>query len=159
MRPCSTGRNGQPFVGLAVAEANQSAPTTMNIQDIIKRLTKEDIAKLNEIHEDFANAEEFGDCEYYPEHVYDIIADAVDRFVDDWFDAIGTTFRDTYNGNTIEVILVECDNGWVPSVRSDHWDAPDSTIDPELARADPKQALSWGIQEALIQHLIQEGVQ
>jgi hypothetical protein len=130
----------------------------MNIQDIINRLSKEDIAKLNAIHDDFANAEEYDDCEYYPEHVTNIIAGAVDKFVDDWFDAIGTTFRDHFNGDTIEVILVKCGDGWLPSVRSDHWDAPASIIDPELAVANPKQALSWGLQDALTQHFIEEGI-
>ena len=139
----------------------------MNIQDIINRLSKEDIAKLNEIHDDFANAEEYGDCEYYPEHVTNIIADAVDKFVDDWFYAmklspkrmpIGKTFRDTYNCDTIEVLLVKCGKGWLPSVRSDHWDAPASTIDPQLALADPREAMSWGICDALTQHIIEEGI-
>jgi hypothetical protein len=130
----------------------------MNIQDIINRLTKEDITKLNEIHDDFANNEESGDFNYQPHDVVDLIADAVDRFVDDWFDAIGTTFRDDFNGDTIEVILVECGRGWLPSVRSGHWDAPASTIDPELALADPKQAMSWGILDALTQHIIEEGI-
>jgi hypothetical protein len=130
----------------------------MNIQDIINRLTKEDITKLNEIHDDFANNEESGDFNYQPHDVVDLIADAVDRFVDDWFDAIGTTFRDDFNGDTIEVILVECGRGWLPSVRSGHWDAPASTIDPELALADPKEAMAWGILDALTQHIIEEGI-
>ena len=130
----------------------------MNIQDIINRLSKEDIAKLNEIHDDFANNEESGDFNYQPHDVVDLIVDAVDRFVDGWFDAIGTTFRDTYNWDNIEVILVKCGDGWLPSVRSEHWDAPASTIDPELALAEPKEAMAWGILDALTQHIIEEGV-
>ncbi len=130
----------------------------MNIQDIIDRLSKEDIAKLNEIHSDFANAECYDDCEYYPEHIHNIINDAVSKFVDDWFDAIGTTFRDTYECDTIEVILVKCGDGWLPSVRSEHHDAPASTIDPELALADPKEAMAWGITDALTQHIFEEGI-
>jgi hypothetical protein len=139
----------------------------MNIQDIIDRLSKEDIAKLNEIHSDFANAECYDDCEYYPEHVHDIINDAVSKSVNDWFDAIGmafcdtyegTAFRDTYECDTIEVILVKCGNGWLPSVRSEHHDAPASTIDSELALADPKEAMAWGITDALTQHIFEEGI-
>ena len=130
----------------------------MNTQDIINRLSKEDIAKLNEIHDDFVNNGESGDFNYQPHDVVDLIADAVDKFVDDWFDAIGTTFRDTYNCDTIEVMLVKCGDGWLPSVRSDHWDAPASIIDPELALADPKEAMSWGIVDALTQHIIEEGI-
>ena len=130
----------------------------MNIQDIINRLTKEDIAKLNEIHDDFTNNEESGDYGYQPHDVVDIICNAVDGFVNDWFDAIGTTFRDTYNCDTIEVILVKSGDGWLPSVRSDHWDAPASTIDPELAMANPREAMAWGIVDALTQHIIEEGI-
>lgn len=130
----------------------------MNIQDIINRLTKEDIAKLNEIHDDFANNEESGDFNYQPHDVVDLIVDAVDKFVDDWFDAIGTTFRDTYNCDMIEVILVKCGDGWLPSVRSHHWDAPASTIDQELAMANPREAMAWGICDALTQHIIEEGI-
>lgn len=130
----------------------------MNIQDIINRLSEEDIAKLNEIHDDFSNNEESGDFNYQPHDVVDLIVDAVDKFVDDWFDAIGTTFRDSYNWDNIEVILVKSGDGWLPSVRSDHWDAPASTIDPQLALADPKEAMSWGICDALTQHIIEEGI-
>ena len=139
----------------------------MNIQDIINHLSKEDIAKLNEIHDDFANNEESGDFNYQPHDVVDLLANAVDKFVDDWFYAmklspkrmpIGKTFRDTYNCDTIEVLLVKCGKGWLPSVRSDHWDAPASTIDPELALADPKEAMAWGILDALTQHIIEEGI-
>jgi hypothetical protein len=127
----------------------------MNIQDIINRLSKEDIAKLNEIHDDFSNNE---DPSYQPHDVVDIIANAVDRFVDDWIDVIGTNFRDTYKCDTIEIILVECGNGWLPSVRSRHWDAPASTIDPELAVDNPRDALAWGIIDALTEHVIEKGI-
>jgi len=130
----------------------------MNIQDIINRLSKEDITKLNEIHDDFVNNGESGDYEYIPDDVSQILFDPVFKFVDDWFDAIGTTFRDTYNCDTIEVILVKCGDGWLPSVRSDHWDAPASTIDRELALANPREAMAWGIVDALTQHIIEEGI-
>ena len=130
----------------------------MNIQDIINRLSKEDIAKLNEIHDDFVNNGESGDYEYIPDDVSQILFDPVFKFVDDWFDAIGTTFRDHFNGDTIEVILVKCGDGWLPSVRSDHWDAPASTIDRELALANPREAMAWGIVDALTQHIIEEGI-
>lgn len=130
----------------------------MTITDIINRLTKEDIEQLNVIHQNFANAEETDDYDYHRDDVHDIIRNAVDKFVDDWFDAIGTTFTDTYECDTIEVILVKCGDGWLPSVRSDHWDAPASIIDSELAVADPKEAMSWGIVDALTQHIIEEGI-
>lgn len=130
----------------------------MNINDIISRLTKEDIEQLNVIHQNFANAADNDDYDYDQLDVHDIIAAVVDKFVDDWFDAIGTTFKDTYECDTIEVILVKCGDGWLPSVRSDHWDAPASTIDPELALSDPKRAMAWGIVDALTQHIIEEGI-
>lgn len=124
----------------------------MRIENIIKTLSSEQVEKINEIHESLAR----GDDDYDTSDIDDITYPAVLDFVR--ANDIGKVFRDTYNTDTIEVILVEAGKGWLPSVRSDHWDAPASTVDPELALADPKEAMAWGIGDALTQHLAEEGI-
>jgi hypothetical protein len=124
----------------------------MRIENIIKTLSSDQVARINEIHEALAR----GDDDYDTSDIDDITYPVVLNFVRE--NDIGKVFRDTYNTDTIEVILVEAGKGWLPSVRSDHWDAPVSTVDPELALADPKEAMAWGIGDALTQHLAEEGI-
>jgi hypothetical protein len=124
----------------------------MRIENIIKKLSPEQINKINEIHASFVE----GESDHDVSEINNIIYDTVLNFVNE--NDLGKVFNDTYNFDTIEVLLVECDGGWLPSVRSDHWDAPASIVDCELALPNPKEAMAWGIVDALAQHFAEEGI-
>jgi hypothetical protein len=64
--------------------------------------------------------------------------------------------RTTFDGDYMEILVVQCKDGYLPSVRTDSWDAPASTIDPNLAVASRKEALAWGLCDALTAHLGEE---
>jgi hypothetical protein len=64
--------------------------------------------------------------------------------------------RTTFDGDYMEILVVECNNGYIPSVRTDNWDAPASTIDSSLAVESRKDALAWGLCDALIAHIGEE---
>ena len=61
--------------------------------------------------------------------------------------------RMMFNGDRMEILVVPCNDGYIPSVRTDNWDAPASTIDTSLAVASRKDALAWGLCDALTAHI------
>jgi hypothetical protein len=55
----------------------------------------------------------------------------------------------TGKGGFIDVMLYKSRKGWIPSVRSDWWDAPASSVGSELS-CKAWEALAWGLCDALV---------
>jgi hypothetical protein len=124
------------------------------ISKFISSLSDETIEAANAIHKEYTNED---NGEYFDAHMelHDLLIGSIEEFV---LNERINKVDETYNGDHIEVFIVAapCD-GFVPSVRTDHHDAPASTIDPELA-VPFEQAMVWGFGDAIIAHILEQGI-
>lgn len=126
------------------------------IAKFIATLPDETIDAVNLIHRGYIAEEDddIGDSIDAHMEIHDLLVDAIEEFVTN--ENI-TKINETYNGDHIEVFLVEAGDGFIPSVRTDHHDAPASTIDEALA-APKEQAMAWGFADAVISHILEQGI-
>lgn len=99
------------------------------------------------------------DDEYYIRtKLSDLISPACNRFAKDFFRKGEPSDDEQYLfGRGIDIILQKWDEGWVPSVRTNYWDAPSSTIDEGCAVDTATDALSWGLCDALTYQILNKG--
>jgi len=90
---------------------------------------------------------------------------AVKRYANDIFkkpidgelEAIGFDFR--LGDDLMEVFCVKRGKkGWVASVVTNYWDAPESTCDDSTCVPTPAEAFEWGFGDAMAHHFIAEKV-
>jgi hypothetical protein len=125
------------------------------ISKFIATLSDETIEAANQIHRFYIDNEDIGESFDSTMELHDLLIGSIEEFV---LNERINKVDETYNGDHIEVFIVAapCD-GFVPSVRTDHFDAPASTIDPELA-VPFEQAMVWGFGDAIIAHILEQGI-
>ena len=125
------------------------------ISKFISSLSDETIEAANQIHRFYIDNEDIGESFDAHMELHDLLIGSIEEFV---LNERINKVDETYNGDHIEVFIVAapCD-GFVPSVRTDHFDAPASTIDPELA-VPFEQAMVWGFGDAIIAHILEQGI-
>ena len=123
------------------------------IAKFIATLSDEIIEAANQIHRFYID--NIGESFDSTMELHDLLIGSIEEFV---LNERINKVDETYNGDHIEVFIVAapCD-GFVPSVRTDHYDAPASTIDPELA-VPFEQAMVWGFGDAIIAHILEQGI-
>jgi hypothetical protein len=123
----------------------------------IATLSDETIEAANLIHRYyiFDGGSDIGDSIDANMELHDLLIRSIEEFV---MDERIAEVNETYNGDHIEVFLVAVGDGFVPSVRTNHIDAPASTIDPELAVPSVAQAMAWGFGDAVINHILEQGI-
>jgi len=123
------------------------------IAKFIATLSDEIIEAANQIHRFYID--NIGESFDSTMELHDLLIGSIEEFV---LNERINKVDETYNGDHIEVFIVAapCD-GFVPSVRTDHYDAPASTTDPELA-VPFEQAMVWGFGDAIIAHILEQGI-
>ena len=124
------------------------------ISKFISSLSDETIEAANAIHKEYINED---NGEYFDAHMelHELLIKHIEDFV---LNEGITQVRETYNGDQVEVFLCQHDDGtFFPSVRTNHIDAPASTIDPTLG-VSFEQAMAWGFGDAIIAHILEQGI-
>ena len=124
------------------------------ISKFISSLSDETIEAANAIHKEYTNED---NGKFFDAHMelHELLIKHIEDFV---LNEGITQVRETYNGDYVEVFLCQQDDGtFLPSVRTDHIDAPASTIDPTLG-VPFEQAMEWGFGDAIIAHILEQGI-
>jgi hypothetical protein len=124
------------------------------ISKFIATLSDETIEAANAIHKEYINEDNGESFDAHME-LHELLIKHIEDFV---LNEGITQVRETYNGDQVEVFLCQQDDGtFLPSVRTSHLDAPASTIDPSLG-ATFEQAMAWGFGDAIIAHILEQGI-
>ena len=125
------------------------------ISKFISSLSDETIEAANQIHRFYIDNEDIGESFDAHMELHELLIKHIEDFV---LNEGITQVRETYNGDQVEVFLCQQDDGtFLPSVRTSHLDAPASTIDPSLG-ATFEQAMAWGFGDAIIAHILEQGI-
>jgi hypothetical protein len=120
----------------------------------IGSLPPETIELANEIHREFIRGEN-EETEAAIE-LHSLLNSSIEDFILNT-EPIDNVIEE-FEQDQIEVLLVKSNRGWFPSVRTNHIDAPSSTVDDELAVPSIEQALVWGFGDAIIAHALHQGI-
>ena len=97
--------------------------------------------------------------------ILEILTPAVDRYAKEIFkapirkDDEFFEFADLLNGDFMEIFCVKRGKkGWVASVVTSYWDAPESTCDDSTCVPTPADAFVWGFGDAMAYHFINQKV-
>jgi hypothetical protein len=125
------------------------------ISKFIATLSDETIEAANQIHRFYIDNEDIGESFDAHMELHELLIKHIEDFV---LNEGITQVRETYNGDQVEVFLCQHDDGtFFPSVRTNHIDAPASTIDPTLG-VSFEQAMAWGFGDAIIAHILEQGI-
>jgi len=150
----------------------------MNITTFFnKHLTKTQKAKCNSLGQRYRRLEERAERDesdsfhgsdepcVIRDKIIELMSPAVRRYAKDIFkkpidgelEDIEFTFR--LGDDLMEVFCVKRgEKGWVASVVTNYWDAPESTCDDSTCVPTPADAFEWGFGDAMAYHFINEMV-
>jgi hypothetical protein len=101
------------------------------------------------------------------DRIIELMSSSVKRYAETLFKGVKQTEDDDdafqFCGNlgddSIEVFCVKRGKkGWVASVVTNYWDAPESTCDDSTCVPTPAEAFEWGFGDAMAYHFINEEV-
>lgn len=99
--------------------------------------------------------------------IIELMAPSVKRYAKDLFKGVKETgdiddafeFVGSLGDDSMELFCVSRgEKGWVASVRTSYWDAPEWTCDDSTAVQTPAEAFEWGFGDAMAYHFINEEV-
>lgn len=100
--------------------------------------------------------------------IIEIMEPAVKRYAKDLFEGVDSKngedadafeFCEVFGDDDIELYCVRRGKkGWVASVRTSYWDAPEWTCDDSTCVKTPAEAFEWGFGDAMAYHFISEEV-
>jgi hypothetical protein len=73
-----------------------------------------------------------------------VIANIIEAIEQDTAFKSGEGYAFSFNDENVSIMLIQTDDGWLPDIRCDSWQASASSFDAAFAKATPQEAFLFG---------------